>query len=189
MPIQNFINFLKLKGDINNNDIENIKKYVCILDVNKNEILINSGKICDKLFFIHKGLLRAYHTNEKGLEVTRLICKENEFCTNLSSFKNLSISNETIQAIENSKILLITQKDFYNLINISSNLYKIYVDILEEFQSFNHYRLEFVTSYQPTEKLIIFKAKYPDIFKRINNKILASYLCLTPETCSRIKKT
>ena len=52
----------------------------------KNEILLNAGEVCNHLYFVVQGILRTFHLNANGTEFTRLIRKENQFCTVLLSF-------------------------------------------------------------------------------------------------------
>lgn len=158
------------------------------IEVKKNEIILEAGKTCNYLYFIDKGLLRTFHTNSNGTEFTRLIASENDFCTILISFQGGTSSPAAIQALENGKILRISYENFRKFITASENANKIYIKILEDFQNFQIQRIEFLTSYNPQEKVVYFLKENAAIEPRLADKIIASYLQITPETYSRCKK-
>ena len=87
------IEFAKKHIEISTEDEEKIKKYFKVRNVEKNEILLNAGEVCNHLYFVVQGILRTFHLNANGTEFTRLIRKENQFCTVLLSFLNLYIKD------------------------------------------------------------------------------------------------
>ena len=165
-----------------------IQKYFQKEIFKKNEIILNAGEICHKIYFVNKGILRTFHTNQNGTEFTRLFAKENDFCTILISFAEKVGSPANIQVLENSEVLSIKHSDFKEFISRSETAKNIYTRILEDFQNFQIKRIEFLTSFTPQEKVNIFLKEKPDLEKRLTDKIIASYLQITPETYSRCKK-
>lgn len=189
MSIKKFIDYLKSIENIEKQDIENIKQSIKLKKCKKNEILISNNQICDKVFFVISGLIRTFYIDEKGIEKTRLISIENMFCSNWASFHNQSENNEFIQSLENTEIIYINYQNFYELVNKSQRLNKIYTRILEEHQVYNVKRFEFISNLSLSERIRDFEKYYPKIQSRISNKVLASFLHTTPEHCSFIKKT
>lgn len=165
-----------------------LEKYFQKESFKKNEILLHAGEICQKLYFIHQGILRTFHINSNGSEFTRLIVKENEFCTILVSFSGKIASPANIQALENTETYSITYENFQKLMAGSDHAKNIYTQILEHFQNFQIKRIEFLTSYSPQQKVEIFLAENPGLASRLTDKVTASYLQITPETYSRCKK-
>lgn len=187
MIIQKFIDYLKTLEELEVQDIERIKQVVKWKRCQKKELLVSNKQVCDKVFFVVNGLLRTYNINNFGIEKTRLISTEKMFCSNWASFSNLTKNNEFIQSLEDSEVIYIEQKDFYELINSSQILKKIYIKILEEFQIYHIRRLEFLTTLTNVEKLAYFDDYFPNIYNRISNKVLASFLSISEENCSRLK--
>ena len=183
------IEFAKKHIEISTEDEEKIKKYFKVRNVEKNEILLNAGEVCNHLYFVVQGILRTFHLNANGTEFTRLIRKENQFCTVLLSFLEKKSSVATIQALEKGVLLAISSEDFRTLTKESEIAQKMYTKTLEEFENFHLKRLEFLTSYSPKEKTEIFLKEYHELEPRLTDKVIASYLQITPETYCRCKKS
>ena len=183
------IEFAKKHIEISTEDEEKIKKYFKVRNVEKNEILLNAGEVCNHLYFVVQGILRTFHLNANGTEFTRLIRKENQFCTVLLSFLEKKSSIATIQALEKGVLLAISSEDFRTLTKESEIAQKMYTKTLEDFENFHLKRLEFLTSYSPKEKTEIFLKEYHELEPRLADKVIASYLQITPETYCRCKKS
>ena len=183
------IEFAKKHIEISTEDEEKIKKYFKVRNVEKNEILLNAGEVCNHLYFVAQGILRTFHLNANGTEFTRLIRKENQFCTVLLSFLEKKSSVATIQALEKGVLLAISSEDFRTLTKESEIAQKMYTKTLEDFENFHLKRLEFLTSYSPKEKTEIFLKEYHELEPRLADKVIASYLQITPETYCRCKKS
>lgn len=183
------IEFAKKHIEISTEDEEKIKKYFKVRNVEKNEILLNAGEVCNHLYFVVQGILRTFHLNANGTEFTRLIRKENQFCTVLLSFLEKKSSVANIQALEKGVLLAISSEDFRTLTKESEIAQKMYTKTLEDFENFHLKRLEFLTSYSPKEKTEIFLKEYHELEPRLTDKVIASYLQITPETYCRCKKS
>ena len=183
------IEFAKKHIEISTEDEEKIKKYFKVRNVEKNEILLNAGEVCNHLYFVIQGILRTFHLNANGTEFTRLIRKEHQFCTVLLSFLEKKSSVATIQALEKGVLLAISSEDFRTLTKESEIAQKMYTKTLEDFENFHLKRLEFLTSYSPKEKTEIFLKEYHELEPRLADKVIASYLQITPETYCRCKKS
>lgn len=183
------INVAKNFAEIPKEEEKILEKYFTVKQVEKNEILLNAGEVCNHLYFVVSGILRTFHLNTNGTEFTRLIRKENQFCTVLLSFLEKKSSVATIQALEKGTLLAINSQDFRTLTRESEFAKNIYTKILEDFENFHLKRLEFLTSYSPKEKTEIFLKEYQDLEPRLTDKVIASYLQITPETYCRCKKS
>lgn len=183
------IQFAKSLSEISNEDEKIIIDYFKVKKIGKNEILNHAGEICNHLYFVVSGILRTFHLNANGTEFTRLIRKENQFCTVLLSFLEKKKSIATIQALEKGTVLYITTENFRKMTTESEAAKRIYIKILEEFENFHLKRLEFLTSNSPKEKTEIFLKEYHELEPRLTNKVIASYLQITPETYCRCKKS
>lgn len=169
-------------------ELNEIQTHFEIQSFKKNEILLNSDEVCHYLYFVTTGILRTFHLNANASEFTRLIVSEGEFCTILISFQEKVASPAFIQALEHGSLLRISNENFRKLISENSKFEKVYLQILEKFQNFQIKRIEFLTSYSPQEKVDIFLKEQTELSERLTDKVIATYLQITPETFSRCKK-
>ncbi len=188
MSIQLLLNLFNNIEKLNEIDIHLVKEAFVFRKSKRNEILISNSQPCNKLFFVLKGMLRAYFIDENGLEKTRLISVENQFCCNWKSFANLSENNEFIQSVDASEYLYVTHNDLFKIINESTNLQKVYTKNLENINDYNARRIHFLTGLNCRTRLEIFSSAYPYLVKRLSNRLLASFLHISPEYCSALKK-
>lgn len=176
-------------GNVSEEEEQNIRKSFIYKSADKKEILINCNSICDKLFFVNKGLLRTYYTDSENKDFTRRIAWEKGFLTNMDSFrKNGKENNETIECIESTDFLEISKKELDYLLSSSENLAKIYSKILEKYMGINIRRYQHLSKSNPLERLIYFNKNYPEIKNHINDNILASFLGISRITLLRTKK-
>lgn len=174
-------------GQLSQECIEDFKKISNIEIYEKNKILIREGQTSDKLFFIISGSLRAYYI-KKEKEVTDWLAFENDFMCAVNSYLCGIPSPHFLETIETTYCLLISRKDvndlcikhhdFERLCRYISN--KILLQLQKRIVS-----LQFETAYEKYENLII---ERPDITQRIPLGYLASYLGITIETLSRMRK-
>ena len=157
------------------------------LKAKKNELLISQGQTNQRTFFVGKGCLRIYFINEEGQHATRYFAVENNFATALMSFITGEPTHEFIQSVENSELLYISQKDFYHLLEIIPAWEKFYRRYLEKAYVNNTNRLMSFVTTNALERYLNLLEESPDIVKRLPNKMVASYLNLSPETLSRLK--
>lgn len=186
--IPEFAAFLRENFDLTQEEENLTQKYFEKQDIKKNEILLNIGEKCNKLYFVAKGLLRTFHLNKNGSEFTRLMVPEGKFCTILISFQEKISSPATIQALENGLLFSISLDNFQEFISRSTNAKNVYTKVLEDYQNFQISRLEFLTTLTPQEKVEQFLAENLELEKRISDRVISTYLQITPETYSRCKK-
>jgi len=188
MNHKKLITLLNQYGTISETEQQNIENYFIPTQVKRKQVLIEKNSPCNKLFFINNGLLRAYYTSEKGVEVTRMIAWENRFLTNIGSFKNMTENNETIECVENAEILYINRMNFEKLISSSLNIKSIYADIIEEYNILHTQRFEQLNCKDSLGKLKYFKENFHPLHNRINDSLLASFLSVSRKTVERLKK-
>ena len=189
MKYKLLIEHLRKYGNISEQEEQSIRQSFIHKNVTKKEILIHGDSVCNKLFFVNKGLLRTYYMDSESRDFTRRIAWEKGFLTNMDSFrKNGKENNETIECIESADILEISKKELDNLLSSSENLAQMYSKILEKYMAINIRRYQHLSKSNPLERLIHFNKNYPEIKNRINYNILASFLGISRTTLHRAKK-
>lgn len=153
----------------------------------KNHIIIKENEDCNQIFFILKGAIRAYYLNSLGSEVTRAFTFENEFSTNLISFSQQSFNNENIQCIEDTLLFSINRENFYNMLKQSYILIELYSKILEYYINCNLQHFQFMNALNQRQRIEKCLNEFSEINLRVKDKIIATYLGITPEFFSKIK--
>ena len=158
------------------------------LALNRKDYLKVKGSIDTNLYFVVSGSLRIYVLDEFEENTIRFGYKEN-FIASLDSFISEKPSDLYIQAIKKTKLKVIKKTTFMDFIARSEDNIKIWHIILGEliFQQMERER-DILTS-SPLERYRRVLARSPQLFQEIPNKYIASYLRMTPETLSRIKKS
>lgn len=186
--VSQLITFLQLSRSIPEEDQALIVSSFEPRIFREGETLFQGGRICQELFFICKGVLRIMGTTEKGIEVTHFFSKENQLCTILYSFDNHTPANESIQAACDAEVLAITRGrllDLYRRLPYMKELIDKITQqrLLDKIQTRNAYLGE-----DSASRYKLFLLQQPDIALRVSLKDIASYLGITPQSLSRIRK-
>ena len=158
------------------------------LELSRKEYLKVKGSIDTNLYFVVSGSLRIYVLEEFEENIIRFGYKNN-FIASLDSFISEKPSDLYIQAIKKTELKVIKKTTFMDFVESSKENTKIWHIMLGNliFQQMERER-DILTS-SPLERYKRVLARSPQLFQEIPNKYIASYLRMTPETLSRIKKS
>ncbi|WP_306014673.1 MULTISPECIES: Crp/Fnr family transcriptional regulator [unclassified Allomuricauda] len=179
--------YIKKKTAIDEEDFNRFSHCFKVRNLKKYEEILKAGEVCRKVYFINHGCLRFFHLNEEGKELTRYFAFEGKFGTDLTSLITNEPSRENIQSIEKSEILYIDKDDFYELVKTEPSINLIYRDILEMAYVTSVKRIYNFQGEDTLKRLRWLMSYQPRILSRLSNKMIASYLGVTPYTLSRLK--
>jgi len=179
--------FLVEKYSFSTDDPHLLSKFV-VVSAKKNEIIIDANVTCHHAYFIYQGSLRTYFIDEKGEEKTRYIAFENQFVSAFASFITQQPSTEYVQALMDSQLLRIKQSDFFDLVESNPAFSKLYRHSLEQALVFATWRMETMISMNAKERYENLLKEMPHIVHRLSNKVVASFLGITQESLSRLKR-
>lgn len=185
--ICNFIEKLIEINPISVQENEKISKLLTIQNLKKKQLLVRSGELSDCIFFVLEGLLRVYHYDEKLQEHSTWFVPEGGFRYSVLSNVHQKPSLEYIEALEDTKVCSLKQKDIYNLINFSSNFAQIYARLLEQYLCIYDQRHRSM-QLKPEERYMRFKMQYPKLESRLKIEYLASYLGIGRSTLLELRK-
>lgn len=154
--------------------------------ISKGEYFVQLDEVCTKIAFISKGLFRMFY-NVNGEENTTLFFSENQFVTDYFSFLTQTPSIGPIQAIEDSIVYSVSYKDLQRLYEFK-NWERIGRIMSERAFSFSVMEANRFLHDDFDTRYVTFIKENPDYIQRIPQYMIASYLKMTPETLSRVKK-
>jgi len=152
------------------------------------DVLFQPVRICRELFFICNGIIRIKVINEDGNEVTHYFLKENQFCTILNSFNNQVVAHESIQAACDLEVLAIARQALENLYGKIVYLRGIITQIIQQALIDKINLRNLYLGRDSTERYRLFLDRQPEIAQRVSLGDIASYLEVTPQSLSRIRK-
>lgn len=156
------------------------------LSVPSKTILLEEGKIADKLYLIRKGCLRLFFYNE-GKDITFQFFFEGDFVASFASLYKCKPSLFSLESIEPTELSVIKGDDFYNLIEQMPLLKQEYEERLIGRLCF--YQQLFLSRIKntPQQRYEELLKDYPNIIQRVPQHYIASYLGITPVSLSRIR--
>ncbi|MDE7399169.1 MAG: Crp/Fnr family transcriptional regulator [Oscillospiraceae bacterium] len=167
--------------------IDKFSSVVSEIKIKKGNTLIRIGEKNNYLFFVVSGILRDYYIDDDGNDITRFISQEGGICGGDSLISN-EPSIICTEALENCVLLRCPVLDFKKIIENDSDGIKLYVWLLEKSLAYKIHRENSFLVKNATERYIDFKCEKPGIENCISQKYIASYLGITPESLSRIRR-
>jgi CRP-like cAMP-binding protein len=167
---------------------EFIKTYLTVKKLRKRQYLLQEDDVCKYVAFVEKGALRLYRVNEDGSEHVVAFALEGSFITDLYSFQTGEPSRYNIDVIEDSELVLIIRSTSDELRKLSSKYQEFIFYIVSEAYIQLERRMTSVISLDLEERYKELTTNYPDIVHRVPQHMIASYMGLTPETLSRVRK-
>lgn len=178
--------YLLRYGPVSKKATEYLLKHISVLEVKKSEIVINPGSPNYNLYFIYKGVLRGYIMDGKK-EITTWINEEDEISGTIRNFGTLLPSNEIVQALEDSTLLVLPNEMIENLYEKFPETNKIGRLILAENYQDAEERAFIARISSAEERYRRFMTYRGNLVNRISLKYIASYLNMNLETLSRIR--
>ena len=156
------------------------------LSVPPKTILLEEGKVADRMYLIRKGCLRLFFNNE-GRDITFQFFFEGDFVASFDSLYQRTPSLFSLESIEPVELSVMKREDFFRNLGQKPALRQIYEEkIIERFHVYQRLFLSRIknTPQQRYEELL---KEHPSIIQRIPQHYIASYLGITSVSLSRIR--
>ncbi len=182
------ITHIKQKIDLTPKQESEIKDCFILKNFKKKEFLLQSGIASKYEYFVVDGCVRTFIIDLNGVEHNSMFSFENWWCGDLNSFINQTSSSYSIQALENTIVLAINRNDWNKLTKQSEEFSNYTRSLFQSAVIGLQNRLVQNLSLTAIERYQSFIVKFPIDSQRISQKHIASYLGVTPEFLSFIKK-
>jgi len=185
--IHQFKSYLQEKIDITDEQFDSISSVLKVKKFDKNEILLHKGDTFKYGFFVGKGLLRGYSIDAKGKEHILQFAPENWLISDRNNMNN-EPSIFFIDAIESTEAVLVPNDFMPEASKKVPCLLALNVTILNNSIRFMQKRINMLLSATAEERYLDFIKLYPNLTLRVPQWMIASYLGITPESLSRVRK-
>lgn len=188
LPYNNFKIYLYKKAGLTNEDL-NLLPYIPKSRVySKGSYILDKGQICKDIFFVEKGLLRQFSIDREGKEHIIHFAPEHWIVSARSSAYFNQPSEYFIEAIEDTEVVIMDEK----FINAASEISKTYREMnhrgLHNHVRHLQKRIDKLLGTPAEQRYLHFLKLYPNLVMRVPQWMIASYLGITPESLSRVRK-
>jgi CRP-like cAMP-binding protein len=186
--LQAFLKYLNHNAGVLPEHIEQIGGHCITQSVSKGDLLLKAGEVSRYTWFVEKGLLRFYQLGSDGKEHLIQFAPENWFVSERNSYCFNEPSEYYIDAYEDSELVLLNQQFMQIASGISAEFRAYNERILQTHIRQLQRRISLLIGATAEERYLDFIRVYPDLTQRLPQRMIASYLGITPESLSRVRK-
>lgn len=187
-PKETLINYFKNYFSLTQTEREALSISFTERKVKRRGFILQQGEVCRHFSFVISGCFRMYAVDPAGKEHNIQFAAENDWIADLGSFYAEKPSPVYIEAIESSEILQINHADLLNLyINYHKFDRNFRIIIEQKYIELQNRVLQNISATAP-ERYQYFLEQHPKLANRLPSTQIASYLGITPEFLSKIRK-
>ncbi|NGP89377.1 Crp/Fnr family transcriptional regulator [Fodinibius halophilus] len=183
-----FIEFIKTITDLPAEQEDKFRALISVKNINKGEHFVRAGRNSKTIAFVKKGLFRYYYTSEDGVEFTKGFFDVNSVLSAYDAILENSPAHYSIEALEDAIIEAVDYYKFRQLFSEDPCWNNFLVALLQKGYLAKVRREREFLLMNAEQRYHSFLERYPDLEKRVKQHIIASYIGITPESLSRIRK-
>ncbi|WP_312398583.1 Crp/Fnr family transcriptional regulator [Sphingobacterium sp.] len=182
------IDFLLQFGHLNTQQIDLITGKAKALQLAKDSYFSEAGKVPNQVGFILDGILRVCYYDNTGEEITKYFCDENNLIVDWHHYDAKIPASEYVQAVTTCNLLVFSRQDWEELSNTIVGWENIVHKIIQKALIQKLDRRSPLVSEDATTRYLAFLQKFPSVANRVPLSYIASYLGVTQQSLSRIRK-
>lgn len=184
-----FQQYLQKHTPINADQFEILKKHLIAKSFKKGKVLLTEGGRTAVSYFVSKGLLRAYTRDISGKEHIIQFAPEEWWLADRNSIYFNEPAAFNIDVLEDTEVVIISEAFMQHALDICPDFGKYNLYLLHNTIRHMQNRINKLLAATAEERYLDFIKLYPDLTLRIPQMMIASYLGITPESLSRVRKT
>ena len=184
LVLQNVLRHIAL----NEEEISYFTSLLSHKEVGRKEFLLQAGNVAKHINFIHAGALKAYYLDVKSDENIIMLAVDDWWITDMYSFTSGNPAMQFISAIEDSAIFQLQKNDFDQLLVKIPAFERFFRILMQNAYIREQLRVIQNLSMPAEERYLNFLKKYPQLVQRVTQKQIASYIGVSPEFLSAMRK-
>lgn len=182
-----FKNFLQQKAQVTDAEYDVLSAHIAFRTVEKNTTLLRQDEVCSEVYFVLSGLLRAYSIDDADKVHIMQFAPEEWWIGDRDSFYFGEPSSYFIDTLEDSEVVVLSH-DFFDAANRIQGFSAFQLRILHNNIRLLQKRLQLLVAATAEQRYLDFVERYPNLMLRVPQWMIASYLGITPESLSRVRK-
>jgi CRP-like cAMP-binding protein len=185
---EELVKSLRSRINISDEGIDLLKRKLIPKKARKRQFLLNAGDVCQYMIFVERGLLRSFSDDRTGSEHIMQFATEGWWISDMASFFSRENSNYNIEALEESELLLMSKEVMDEVLNEVPPMQRYFLNLMQNHIIALQRRINVVQSMSAEETYLKLMEVNPDLINRASQQHIASYLGITPETLSRVRR-
>lgn len=188
MDFSALLSFLSSIHPLSEKFIKSLEKELAPIWLPRNHVLIQAPQVAEFVYFINSGFAMAYSYQNKK-KIVEGFWRKGQVMTAAGSFYEQTPSVETIQLMQDSELFCLSHASLHRLFRKHTESHYLYHKILNRHFAQCRARIRDIQRLSAMERLEILGKLYPDIEQIVSQESIASYLGITPQSLSRLKRS
>jgi CRP/FNR family transcriptional regulator, anaerobic regulatory protein len=159
-----------------------------IKELQRKDFLLREGQVAKNINYIHKGALKAYYLDKESDENIIMLAIDDWWVTDMYSFATGNPAMQYISAMEDTIVLQLQKSDFDILLHKVPIFERFFRILMQNAYIREQLRIIQNLSMPAEERYLNFINKYPHLVQRVSQKQIASYIGVSPEFLSAMRK-
>ncbi|MGB0166521.1 MAG: Crp/Fnr family transcriptional regulator [Luteibaculum sp.] len=185
---QNILTNIKRYVDLNEEDEKSFVDIIRSSRVKRRQFIVQPNFVCSHQTYVVSGAFRSYFVNSEGIEHTIQFAIEDWFISDFNSYINQSPASLFVEALEDSLVHQIAYQDVEDLCSANPKFERFFRLVAQKSFAFSQRRVLSNLGKTAEERYLEFQQLYPSIVQRVPQYALASYLGMSPEFLSKIRR-
>jgi CRP-like cAMP-binding protein len=185
--MQKIIEALEAYAPLSQEAYQAIVEVAVCKEYKKGDLVLTEGNICQRVGFVEKGLVRGFYY-EDGKDITTCFISEGEPCLSVYSFISQQPSQESIEVLEDSMIWSMPYEELQDLYKKNPELNLIGRLLIENYYMLLEDHIRSLKHKSSKDRYLQFVEEAPGLVQRVSLTHIASFLGMTKENLSRIRR-